>query len=89
MSDYKHPYRDAEFILNELVGFDQLCADAGLEDINSELADVILTEAGKLGADVLAPLNYIGDTQGATLSPRRDLINASTMLSMSKTVGRL
>ncbi|MDN2661308.1 acyl-CoA dehydrogenase C-terminal domain-containing protein [Neptunomonas phycophila] len=70
MSDYKHPYRDAEFILNELVGFDQLCADAGLEDINSELADVILTEAGKLGADVLAPLNYIGDTQGATLSPQ-------------------
>ncbi|MDI3326878.1 acyl-CoA dehydrogenase [Pontibacterium granulatum] len=63
MSEYKHPYRDAEFVLNELVDFDALCADAGLEEINAELASVILTEAGKLGADVLAPLNVVGDTQ--------------------------
>ncbi|WP_299178800.1 acyl-CoA dehydrogenase C-terminal domain-containing protein [uncultured Neptuniibacter sp.] len=63
MSEYKHPYRDAEFILNELVDFDALCADAGMEDINAELASVILTEAGKLGSDVLAPLNEVGDTQ--------------------------
>ncbi len=25
MSDYIHPQRDAEFVLNELVQFDQLC----------------------------------------------------------------
>ncbi|MBR9867386.1 MAG: acyl-CoA dehydrogenase [Oceanospirillales bacterium] len=61
MSDYKHPLTDAEFVLNELVQFDQLCADAGLEDINSELASVILTEAGKLGSGMLAPLNRTGD----------------------------
>lgn len=63
MSEYKHPYRDAEFVLNELVDFDALCADAGMEDVNAELASVILTEAGKLGSDVLAPLNVVGDTQ--------------------------
>ena len=63
MSEYKHPYRDAEFVLNELVDFDTLCADAGMEEINAELASVILTEAGKLGSDVLAPLNVVGDTQ--------------------------
>lgn len=63
MSEYKHPYRDAEFVLNELVDFDALCAAAGLEDVNAELASVILTEAGKLGSDVLAPLNVVGDTQ--------------------------
>ena len=61
MADYTHPYRDAEFVINELVDFDKLCADAGLEDINSELASVILTEAGKLGSEVLAPLNIVGD----------------------------
>ena len=63
MSEYKHPYRDAKFVLNELVDFDALCADAGLEEINAELASVILTEAGKLGSEVLAPLNVVGDTQ--------------------------
>ncbi|MGI1668682.1 MAG: acyl-CoA dehydrogenase family protein, partial [Neptuniibacter sp.] len=62
MSEYKHPYRDTEFVLNKLVDFDALCNEASLEDINSELASVILTEAGKLGSDVLAPLNVIGDT---------------------------
>lgn len=63
MSEYKHPYRDTEFVLNELVDFDALCVDVGMEDVNTELAAVILTEAGKLGSDVLAPLNVIGDTQ--------------------------
>lgn len=67
MSEYKHPYRDAEFVLNELVDIDALCADAGLEDVNAELASVILTEAGKLGSDVLSPLNVVGDTQHPTL----------------------
>lgn len=61
MNDYKHPLTDVEFVLNELVKFDELCAAAGLEDVNAELASVILTEAGKLGTGVLAPLNRTGD----------------------------
>lgn len=70
MSDYQHPYRDAEFVIRELVEFDQLCADAGMEDINSELASVIMTEAGKLGSEVLGPLNRVGDAQGAQLTDK-------------------
>ncbi|MEH6473065.1 MAG: acyl-CoA dehydrogenase C-terminal domain-containing protein [Halopseudomonas sp.] len=69
MSNYNHPYKDAEFILQHLVGFDQHCQQLGLEDINTDLADAILTEAGKLASDVLAPLNKTGDEQGATLTP--------------------
>ncbi|SEF91878.1 acyl-CoA dehydrogenase [Marinobacterium lutimaris] len=68
MSDYKHPHQDAEFVLNELVGFDDLCAANGFDDINFELASAILTEAGKLGSEVLAPLNVIGDNQGVKLT---------------------
>ncbi len=67
MSEYKHPCMDAEFVLNEVVGFDDLCAENGFDEINAELASVILTEAGKLGAGVLAPLNVIGDTLGCQL----------------------
>lgn len=68
MSVYNHPYLDAEFVLKEVIGFDKLCADANLEDINMELASVILTEAGKLGSEVLAPLNVVGDSQHPQLN---------------------
>ena len=67
MNDYTHPYRDAEFILSEIVNFDALCSAGGLLDVNSELVSVILSEAGKLGSDVLAPLNTVGDTKHPTL----------------------
>ena len=67
MSDYQFPYKDASFLINHILGFDQACADAGLEDVNSELADAILEEAGRLGSEVLAPLNEAGDKTGATL----------------------
>jgi alkylation response protein AidB-like acyl-CoA dehydrogenase len=67
MSDYRFPYKDAAFLIEDLIGFDQLCLDAGLEDINSELASAILEEAGRFGSEVLAPLNTVGDTLGAKL----------------------
>ncbi|PPC79370.1 acyl-CoA dehydrogenase [Pokkaliibacter plantistimulans] len=68
MSTYTHPLKDTLFVLKELVDFDSLSTDLGLDDVNLELAEAILSEAGKLGAEVLAPLNQQGDTQGATLT---------------------
>ena len=64
MSDYRFPYKDAEFLINELLDFDRMCLDAGLEEVNSELASAILEEAGRFGSEVLAPLNTLGDEQG-------------------------
>ena len=67
MSDYSYPYKDAAFIFDELIGFDRLCSEGGLEEINSELATAILEEANRLATEVIAPLNVVGDQQGATL----------------------
>ena len=67
---YVHPYRDAEFVLRKVVDFDSLCAAAGLEDINTDLVGTILSEAGKLGSEVLAPLNRVGDREGARMGPQ-------------------
>ena len=67
MSEYRHPYRDVQFVINDLIGFDRLCQELKIDEVNSELSDAILEEAGKLGSEVLAPLNRIGDEQGATL----------------------
>jgi len=67
MSEYRFPYKDSEFMLNEVIDFDQLCSEAGLEEVNTELAMAVLEEAGRLGSEVLAPLNAIGDKLGCTL----------------------
>lgn len=67
MTEYVHPYRDAEFLLSEIVDFDGLSVSASLDDINTELASVVLNEAGKLASEVLASLNKVGDMQGARL----------------------
>jgi len=67
MSDYRFPYKDASFLINDLLDFDGMCSDAGLEDVNSELASAILEEAARLGSEVFAPLNVVGDRKGATL----------------------
>ncbi|MEE4218963.1 MAG: acyl-CoA dehydrogenase C-terminal domain-containing protein [Xanthomonadales bacterium] len=67
MSDYSYPYKDAEFILNEIIGFDQMCTAGGLDDVNSELVTAIFEEANRLAVEVIAPLNWVGNEQGATL----------------------
>lgn len=67
---YIHPYQDAEFVLRHLVGFDALCSAAGLEDANMELAVAVLEEAGKMGSEVLAPLNRSGDLAGVSLGDK-------------------
>jgi alkylation response protein AidB-like acyl-CoA dehydrogenase len=69
MSDYSYPYKDAEFIFSELIEFDRMCAQHGLEEVNTELVSAILEEANRLGSEVIAPLNTVGDEKGATLGP--------------------
>ena len=67
MSEYRFPYKDAAFLMNDVLDFDQRCVNAGLEDVNAELATAILEEAGRLGSEVFAPLNSTGDNEGASL----------------------
>ena len=68
MSTYTPPLKDASFVLDQLIGLDPLCEALQLEEVNTELATVIIEEAGKLASDVLAPLNAVGDEKGATVS---------------------
>ncbi|TXH72036.1 MAG: acyl-CoA dehydrogenase, partial [Thiothrix sp.] len=64
---YTHPYQDADFVLRHVVKFDELCAEAGLDEANMDLAVAVLEEAGKIGSEVLAPLNWSGDQAGISL----------------------
>jgi len=62
---YKAPLEDYQFVLDRVIGFDALMALIGNDDVNQELADAVLEEAGKLAGDVIAPLNHSGDLTGS------------------------
>jgi acyl-CoA dehydrogenase len=68
---YFAPTRDMQFVINELANLDAVAALPAFteQDIGPDLTEAVLEEAAKLAAEVLAPLNKSGDTQGASIGP--------------------
>jgi len=64
---YTAPIADMRFVLNDVVGLDEINGLPGCEEIGADLVDAILEEAGKLAGGVLAPINRVGDEQGSVL----------------------
>ncbi len=67
MSDYRAPVKDMRFVMDEIVGLNEIAQLPGYEEATSDMADAILEEAAKFTGGVLAPLNRIGDQQGCKL----------------------
>ena len=67
MSDYAAPLRDIRFAMTEIAGLDGVIALPGMEEISADLVDAVLTEAGRFADEAVAPLNRVGDIQGAVL----------------------
>ena len=65
MSNYNAPIRDMQFVMRELAGLDEVTQLPGNEEVSADLVDAILEEADKFASGVLAPLNWIGDQEGA------------------------
>lgn len=65
--DYKAPLADILFSMNTADGFVQLRATSAFADFDEETAKAVLGEAGRLMADIIAPLNAIGDQHPARL----------------------
>ncbi|HRP97381.1 MAG TPA: acyl-CoA dehydrogenase [Rhodocyclaceae bacterium] len=65
MSNYTAPVRDMQFVMRELAGLDEVAQLPGCEEVSADLVDAILDEASKFAGGVLAPLNRIGDQEGA------------------------
>ncbi|MFN3576050.1 MAG: acyl-CoA dehydrogenase [Tabrizicola sp.] len=64
---YRAPVRDIRFILDHVVGFAEVAATPRFHGATPDLTEAILTEAGRLCSDVLAPLNRSGDLVPARL----------------------
>jgi alkylation response protein AidB-like acyl-CoA dehydrogenase len=57
-----------QFAIKELAGLSEVSALPGFGEVNAELVDAVLGEAGKFAHEVLDPLNREGDKQGAQLA---------------------
>ncbi len=67
MSSYVAPVRDMQFVIEHLAGREQLASLPGTEELSADLVDAVLTEGARLAEEVLDPLNWPGDQQGARL----------------------
>jgi acyl-CoA dehydrogenase len=66
---YQAPVKDMLFVLNHLSGMEQIRQLPGYEEATPDIVSAILDEAGKFASEVLWPLNYPGDQQGAQWTP--------------------
>ncbi len=64
---YRAPINDFKFIFENIIGMSCLEDTEKFAEASGDLTDAILTEAGKLSEQVLAPLQRNGDLQGAFL----------------------
>jgi alkylation response protein AidB-like acyl-CoA dehydrogenase len=67
MADYRAPLADLDFALRTSGGLDALHALPAFADVDGDLVDQIVEEAGRVAAEVWAPLNRVGDQQGVRL----------------------
>lgn len=66
MPTFTAPTKDQQFILHDVLTISEM-AIPGYGDLDRDFTDAVLTEAGKLASEVLAPLNMVGDKEGCTL----------------------
>ena len=64
---YHAPVRDMQFLLNTAANFDAVRETGAFEDLSDDFIEAILGEAGKFADEVLAPMNWTSDQQGARL----------------------
>src|SRR3954466_14693964 len=62
---YRAPVSDIAFMMRHVAGLDRAMADGLHGDLSADLVQTILDEAARFANDAIAPLNRIGDTQGA------------------------
>jgi alkylation response protein AidB-like acyl-CoA dehydrogenase len=65
VAEYVAPLKDMKFVLEHVVGLDQVNQLPGWQDLTQDVVDAILEEAAKLAGEVLSPLNASGDRTGA------------------------
>ncbi len=66
MPSYTPPTRDLQFLLHDVFRISEQSIP-GYDELDRDVTAAIFEEAGKIAAEVLAPLNRVGDAQGCRL----------------------
>jgi len=66
---YQPPVREHLFLLKDVLGIETYSNLPGFSDAPMDVVEQILDESAKLCAEVLAPLNKVGDKQGCIWNP--------------------
>ena len=66
MPIYTPPVRDLQFAIHDVLNLSQSDLP-GHDELDRDFTEAVLEAAGKLAAEVLAPLNMVGDQQGCRL----------------------
>ena len=67
MSTYTAPLDDIAFALRHIADLDELAQMPEWSDIGLDRTEDLLTEAGRLASEVIAPINRLGDQVGSVL----------------------
>lgn len=65
--DYQAPVKDILFTLNKVAGLSAVSDLPQYEDATADLVEAVVSEAATFAAEVVAPTNRIGDTDGPKL----------------------
>src|SRR5690554_6798083 len=66
MLEYRAPRADIAFILQHHIGAHALTQVERCAELDADLMQAIVDEAGRFAEQVLAPLNAVGDSEGCT-----------------------
>jgi alkylation response protein AidB-like acyl-CoA dehydrogenase len=66
---YQPPVRDFTFVLKDLLQLERYANLPAFADASMDVVEQILDEAARFTAEVLAPLNAVGDKEGCRWSP--------------------
>jgi len=67
MGEYNAPLKDMRFVLNNVIGLENLNTIESFAHAESDVVDAVLEEASKLATNVLSPLNKAGDLAGTSV----------------------
>ena len=67
MVDYAPPLDDIRLVLHEVADIEGICDLPGYEHVDPDTIEGMLDELGRFVAEVVAPVNRIGDLEGCSV----------------------
>jgi alkylation response protein AidB-like acyl-CoA dehydrogenase len=66
MPSYAAPVKDTKFVLDHVLQLDRYTNIKGFQNATPDMVEAVLGEGGRFVAEILFPLNHVGDREGCT-----------------------